>query len=437
MPAEASRFSDLSVAELAAPHKGSIKIGPFGSQLRKEEMVAEGVKVYGQENLIMEDWGVGERRVSKSKYLSLRSCELAQGDVVVTMMGTVGRCAIFPEHAEPGIMDSHLLRIQPNTTLVDRQYLKTVMTAEAFVGRQIGRLSHGTIMAGLSSSIVKRIRIPAPPVEQQRRIAAILDTLDDAIRSTEQVIAKLQQMKQGLLHDFLTRGVDENGEVRPSHTEAPHLYKDSPLGKIPTNWESTVLSAVVPRAEYGISSSLGDDGRIPVLRMNNLYGGEADISDLRFSNTPDAAAHLLQPGDVLFNRTNSIDHVGRTGIWRGQLPCASFASYLVRLVNDPCRITSEYLNRWLNLPQTQIRIRRYATPGVHQVNINPTNLRKTELALPRDVDEQERIGTLLLELDSRMGKERTLLDKVRAVRRGLLDDLLTGRVRVPSAEASS
>ncbi len=74
--------------------------------------------------------------------------------------------------------------------------------------------------------------MPLPPLPEQRRIAEILDTLDEAIRKTEQVIAKLQQMKQGLLHDLLTRGIDDNGELRDPERH-PEQFKDSPLGRIP------------------------------------------------------------------------------------------------------------------------------------------------------------------------------------------------------------
>ena len=89
-------FPELTVEELTADRKGAMKIGPFGSQLRKEEMVELGVKVFGQENVIADDWTLGDRRISHSKYHTLSSCELEPGDIVVSMMGTAGKCATFP-----------------------------------------------------------------------------------------------------------------------------------------------------------------------------------------------------------------------------------------------------------------------------------------------------------------------------------------------------
>ncbi len=164
--------------------------------------------------------------------------------------------------------------------------------------------------------------------------------------------------------------------------------------------------------------------------MSNLEGGEIVLSELKGSASAEASGLLLQPLDVLFNRTNSIDHVGKTAIWRGQLERASFASYLVRLVVDRDRLRPEYLNLWLNLPRTQRLIRRYATPGVSQVNINPTNLRKTWIALPAKLSEQGHIVRILDIHDARIRAEEATLEKLRRVKRGLMEDLLTGRVRV-------
>src|SRR5690606_33484545 len=74
-----------------------------------------------------------------------------------------------------------------------------------------------------------------PPLPEQRRIAAILDTLDEAIRQTEALIAKLKQIKRGLLHDLLTRGIDDNGELRDPERH-PEQFRDSPLGRVPRGW---------------------------------------------------------------------------------------------------------------------------------------------------------------------------------------------------------
>ena len=100
-----------------------------------------------------------------------------------------------------------------------------------------------TFLGHLSGAKLAQFPLPTPRLPEQRQIAAILDTIDDAIRKTEQIIAKLKQVKRGLLHDLLTRGIDDNGELRDPERH-PEQFKDSPLGRIPKEWEITTLSAL-------------------------------------------------------------------------------------------------------------------------------------------------------------------------------------------------
>ena len=175
--------------------------------------------------------------------------------------------------------------------------------------------------------------------------------------------------------------------------------------------------------------------------MNNMREGAIDVSDLKYSSSPDAERLLLRLNDVLFNRTNSIEHVGRTSLWRGELDRASFASYIVRLFPDVTRLDPEYLVRWLNLPGVQLAIRRFATPGVHQVNINPTNLRRVEILLPENLREQRRIAEVLSTLDEAIEQTEALTAKYQQIKAGLMHDLFTcgvtpdGRLRATRAEA--
>lgn len=117
----------------------------------------------------------------------------------------------------------------------------------------------------------------------------------------------------------------------------------------------------------------------------------------------------------------------------GQIERASFASYLVRLLPDQSKLIPEYLNVWLNLPTTQLLIRRYATPGVHQVNINPTNLRKVLITLPQKTSEQETIVETIAAHDTRIRTEEAYRNKLKLHKQVLMHDLLTGKIRVRNA----
>lgn len=291
------------------------------------------------------------------------------------------------------------------------------------------------LKANAQGSTIREVRAPfirtipiSYPTDQneQSKIAEILSKTDQAIEQTESIIAKQQRIKTGLMQDLLTKGIDDHGNIR---SEATHEFKDSPLGRIPVEWECKQLSRFVPSAEYGISTSLGESGN-PVLRMNNFVDGEADVSNLKYSELPVPERLWLKDGDVLFNRTNSWEHVGRTGIWRGQIEKTTFASYLVRLNPDPDLLLRELLNIWLNWELTQISMRRQATPAVQQVNINPTNLRAIHAAFPNSLDEQCEIVKRFTSIRAAIGSSIERLSKLRALKTGLMEDLLTGEVRV-------
>jgi len=228
------------------------------------------------------------------------------------------------------------------------------------------------------------------------------------------------------MQDLLTSGIDEHGYLRSEET---HEFKDSPLGRIPKDWVCSLLSYFVPSAEYGISTSLGDFGTA-VLRMNNFSEGEADVSDLKHTELMVPEKLWLTDGDVLFNRTNSWEHVGRTGIWRCQIEKATFASYLVRLTPNPDKLLSELLNIWLNWEPTQIAMRKFATPAVQQVNINPTNLRAIYAAFPDSLNEQVEIVKIFTRIRNTIKSNVESLVKLRSLKTALMQDLLTGKVRV-------
>ena len=286
--------------------------------------------------------------------------------------------------------------------------------------------SAGGGRAGLTKTILDQLPLPLPAVPEQSKIAEVLSTVDRAIEQTEALIAKQQRIKTGLMKDLLTRGIDAHGNLRSEQT---HKFKNSPLGRIPVEWKSASLAMFVPSAEYGISASLSESG-YPVLRMNNLLDGEAELSDLKFTDTPVPEHLWLRDGDVLFNRTNSWVHVGRTGIWRGQIESATFASYLVRLNPHPDKLLPEMLNFWLNWERTQIAMRRQATPAVQQVNINPTNLRSIPAAFPRNLDEQTAITARISAVREVFNAYRAHLYKLKSMKAGLMQDLLTGNRRV-------
>lgn len=288
--------------------------------------------------------------------------------------------------------------------------------------------SAGEGRAGLSKRILEQIPVSLPPLPHQEKISEILSTIDRAIAQTKDLIDKQKRIKNGMMQDLLTRGIDEHGNLR---SEKTHKFKDSPLGRIPEEWITRSLDEILILKQYGISTGLADDQvGVPVLRMNNLVDGEINYSDLKYSNESTVLESLLDDGDVLFNRTNSIDYVGRTAIYRHRETPVSFASYLIRLVPDPTTLLPEYLNLWLNDAVSQVRVKQLATIGVQQANVNPTNLGALMAAIPGNLDEQRVIVGAVLECADNISETRRSLIKLVSIKKSLMQDLFTGSRRM-------
>jgi type I restriction enzyme S subunit len=131
-----------------------IKIGPFGSALKLQDMVQDGIKVYGQENVIANDFQLGDRFISQNKFIEMLVYEIRSGDILITMMGTSGRCQIVPDDAKTGIIDSHLIRLRVNEKLILPTYFRLLIDESKYLRHQILMLGKGSIMHGLNSSII-------------------------------------------------------------------------------------------------------------------------------------------------------------------------------------------------------------------------------------------------------------------------------------------
>ena len=313
---------------------------------------------------------------------------------------------------------------QDITRLVAKEQIESEFLGRALVwlAPSLQRKSRGTTIQGITRDDVAAIPILLPPLPEQRVIAAVLDAIDEAIERTEAVVAATEHLRDALLHELLTRGIPG------LHT----AWKEAPgIGTIPVSWEVARLGEVLNTAVYGTNVSLSGGGKVPVLRMNNLQDGRVDLSDVRGADLGDEVLRDLNlvSGDILFNRTNSLHLVGKVGLVRDLPQPISFASYLVRLRAKEDRANPFWLSALLGSRNHQARIRRFATPGVSQANINPTSLKSLLVPLP-SLSEQEVGAAMLGSVDDAMAHGRSETDALRSLKASAADALLTGRVRV-------
>lgn len=202
-----------SVKHVISKGKEGMKIGPFGSDLKLEEMNESlPFKVYGQENLINDDFNLGRRFITEEKFKEMSAYELFPGDIAISMMGTIGKCKVIPKGIVRGIMDSHLIRIRTNKNIIVPEFLQILIDSSYYVYNQLINQSKGSIMNGLNSTIIRNIIIALPNRCEQIEILNYVkrknEEINIIIENIENQTIKLKQYKQSLISEAVTGKID-------------------------------------------------------------------------------------------------------------------------------------------------------------------------------------------------------------------------------------
>jgi len=293
----------------------------------------------------------------------------------------------------------------------------------------------GTKMPRTSWQDLRGLRVFTPTSEPaQRRIAAVLDTVDEAIAKTEAVIAKLRQVRAGLLHDLLTRGLDENGELRDP-VARPEEFWDSPVGRIPRGWEVKALrECLTENPQNGIYKPASQIGRGTLLVGQTSFAEDRTV-DFELARravvSQTEIQHFgLQPGDLLVSRVfATVEGVGRPAMVPTMPEPAVYESNMMRLRVRREVITPQLVFHWLQSAAVRSRILAAANSS-NQTSINQQGVNSLPIGVP-EPGEQERTLPLLTAYEAREKSEEANLQKLQLLKSGLLSDLLTGRVRVP------
>lgn len=370
--------------------------------------------------------------------------QLAVGDVLLVKDGsTLGMSGIVNALPAPTTVNGSIAVIRPDASLASG-YLFYSINGQRFQ-RLIWLRRAGLGVPHLFQADLREFKIPLPSPAEQSRIAEILSTLDETIDQTEALIAKYQQIKAGMMQDLFTRGVTPDGRLRPFRFEAPHLYKDSPLGWIPKEWDVARLfdrrCSGKPHLKTGpFGSSLKgehwvSEGR-PVITIGALGEGKLIDSELLFVSER-TAAHLceyqLDAGDVVFSR---VADVGRSAMILPVQKGWIMSSNLMRISLDPNSVRPAYLQAQLaNDMRIRTQIRRTVNSSGRDV-ANSQILNRILFAWPRP-EEQDRVLLRVQALDELIDVQRLIVTKHQSTRLGLMHELLTGRVRVRVADSEA
>lgn len=355
----------------------------------------------------------------------------ARGDVVYSKIRPYLRKAIKADFDGLCSADMYPLRPKGDT---EPGFLLALILGESF-SKFAESVSMRSGFPKINREELAEYKAIVPPGPEQARIAEVLDTVDEAIRTTEQVIAKLELVKRGLLQDLLTRGIGDNGEIRDPERH-PEQFKDSPLGRIPKKWTTqTVLDSAAPEpgattiGPFGsnlVASDYRESG-VPVVFVRDIKEGEFEWkSDVYVSEQKARAlaAHLVRPGDVVATKMGLPP--GIAAVYPSSMPAAVITADVVR-VRPSHLVRASWLAVSLNSERSRAQIRAI-TGGVTRPKITLADFRGIRIAVPQ-VDEQVCMEVRFMEMRRKLAVERSELEKLRLLKKGLMDDLLTGRVR--------
>jgi type I restriction enzyme S subunit len=292
-------------------------------------------------------------------------------------------------------------------------------------------MGRGITIMHIYSGQLKYLWLPLPTLPDQAAIVRFLDHADEQIQryiaSKERLIALLEEERQALIHQAVTRGLDPNVRLKPSSVEW--------LGDVPEHWEVMPLKRAFVSMDYGISDSGSQTGGVRLLTMGNIRDGSVTVPSTGGVTAVDQSL-LLGKNDLLFNRTNSAELVAKVGLFSGHDSPVTFASYLVRMrsrsSNEP-----EYLNMALNETTFLAQARREAVPSLHQSNLNPTRYGRIQISLPPK-EEQKTILSALAEktngLKTSMELAHRQIELIEEYRTRLIADVVTGKIDVREAK---
>ncbi|NYH09691.1 restriction endonuclease subunit S [Pseudomonas moraviensis] len=336
--------------------------------------------------------------------------------------------------ARGGLLSSTMTLIKHSDEFEPEYFFYAVKRWESYLKGQ----TSGSGIPHVDKEVLGKLEILKLPPDEQRNVANILNNLDHAIKQTETLIAKQQLIRTGLMQDLLTKGIDKYGNLR---SEATHVFKDSPLGRIPVEWDvkelKSLLADVDPAMRSGpfgsalLKEELAEAG-IPLLGIDNVLPEEF-VSDYKRFVPPKKAEqlrrYLVRPRDLMITIMGT---VGRCCVVPDDIGEALSSKHVWTISIDQAKYSPYVACFQINYSPWVLEHFAKDEQGGIMASIRAETLRTTKLPVPPRY-ELEQIECVLRSISADLVEKRLLSEKLRSLKVGLMHDLLTGERRVTSA----
>jgi type I restriction enzyme S subunit len=343
------------------------------------------------------------------------------GDIFITTEAPLGNVARVPSYKFA--IGQRVLTLRPKPNLVFSDFLLHVMQGLYFK-EQLDLQSTGSTVAGIKQSTFRKIPLPLPPLPEQQKIAKILTSVDEVIEKTQAQIDKLKDLKTAMMQELLTQGVcDENGK---RHVE----FKDSPVGRIPVGWEVVTLEDIIDRVidcEHKTAPYV-DKSEFLVVRTSNVRNGELIFDDMKYT-TEDGFNEWTKRtvpvvGDVLFSREAPAGE--SCMVPAGLKVCMGQRMVLLRPNKES--IDPDFFSFYLSSDFAALAIYERSI-GTTVSRINIEDIKRIPCIVP-PLKEQQHISKAIQSCQTTISNKELKLSAFIATKKALMQDLLTGKVRV-------
>jgi type I restriction enzyme S subunit len=364
--------------------------------------------------------------IEKDKDEKLRKGKLNKNDIVLTTRGTVGNIAYFDNTIKYNHIriNSGMILLRNENKTLETNYLHIFLKSNIF-DNQISNTVFGSAQPQLTVKEIEKFFICFPKEKkEQEKIAKILSTLDNAIESTNRIIEKEKNIKTALMQELLTNGIDKNGQIRTPQT---HTYKQSELGLVPDEWEVKALKSV-GSCKNGLTYSPDDivesDG-VLVLRSSNIKNNKLTFSDNVFVREDMKVNYKVQENDILICvRNGSKNLIGKNALITRESINMAHGAFMTVFHSNINEYVFQLFQSDLFFKQVEKNL------GATINSINNSDLLLFDFSFPKDEIEQKQITKILTTQDEKIEIEEKNLAKLKELKKGLMNDLLSGVVRV-------
>ncbi|MBR7553117.1 restriction endonuclease subunit S [Allobacillus sp. GCM10007491] len=388
-----------------------------GDWIESKNISDEGIRLIQTGNI-----GIGKfiekeskRYITEDTFSDLNCKEVFDGDILICRLADpIGRACIVPHLGTRNITSVDIVIFRPDIDKYDRKFINYSLNSHIVLSKVVS-FSSGSTRQRISRTNLGSIRLPIPPLKEQQKIAAILSSVDETIEKTEQIIEQTETVKKGLMQQLLTKGI--------GHTK----FKDSSIGKIPRNWKVVFIEDVAHINPEKLSSRTEDSYELNYIDIASIDKNNITRTNRHlFKDAPSRARRKVKTGDIIVSTVRPyLRGFAYINAKYNEAVCST--GFAVLRSNNECN--SDFLyqvvlsDRFVNYLTSNMTGSNY--PAVKSDDIKIYNF-----ALPPK-DEQAKISNILTEYHNKIQIESNKLNILNEIKQGLMQQLLTGKVRVP------